>query len=67
MCCGDEKHEHHAHHGGHHDVLGRGMCGCGERRFMSRKERIEMLDEYSESLKRELEGVLEELRELKGE
>jgi hypothetical protein len=34
---------------------------------MSRKERIEMLDEYSESLKRELEGVLEELRELKGE
>jgi hypothetical protein len=67
MCCGEEMHRHHAHHGAHHRGMGHEMCGCGGRRFMSRKERIEMLEEYSESLKSELEGVLEELKELKGE
>jgi len=41
-------------------------CSCGGRRFLSKKERIEMLEEYKESLKSELEGVEEELRELKG-
>jgi hypothetical protein len=53
------------HHGIHHLGAG-GMCGCGchERRFMSKKERIEMLEEYRESLKCELEGVEEELKDL---
>jgi hypothetical protein len=45
--------------------MSHGMCGCGgERRFLSRKEKIEMLEEYRESLKSELEGVEEALKEL---
>jgi len=39
-------------------------CGCGERRFLSRKEKIEMLEEYREALKNELEGVEEQLKDL---
>ena len=68
MCCGEEMHGHHAHRGAHHRGMAHGMCGCGcgGRRFMSRKERIEMLEEYSESLKSELQGVEEELKELRG-
>jgi hypothetical protein len=42
-------------------------CGCGERRFLSRNEKIEMLEEYKESLKSELEGVEEALKELQRE
>jgi hypothetical protein len=43
------------------------MCGCdcGGRRFLSRKEKVEMLEEYREALKSELEGVEEKLNELK--
>jgi len=46
-----------------------GMCGCccQGRRFLSRREKIEMLEEYRESLKNELEGVEEELKTLKKE
>jgi hypothetical protein len=74
MCCGDENmhqgasgcHElplaKHGHHGHNHGTCG---CGCGGRRFLSRKEKIEMLEEYRESLKNELEGVEEALNELK--
>jgi hypothetical protein len=40
------------------------MCGCGGRMFLSKKERIEMLEEYRESLKCELDGVEEELKRL---
>jgi hypothetical protein len=42
------------------------MCGCGchERRFQSKKERIETLEEYMESLKSELVRVEEELKSL---
>lgn len=66
MCGCEEKHGHRAmsmHHGFHHSEA-RGMCDCGchERRFLSKKERIEMLVEYRESLKCELEGVEEELK-----
>ena len=73
MCCGDkEMHGHHAEHigqGSHHGGMAHGMCGCGcgERRFLSRKEKIEMLEEYRESLKNELEGVEETLKELQRE
>ena len=73
MCCGDkEMHGHHAGHiyqGSHHGGMVQSMCGCscGGRRFLSRKEKIEMLEEYKESLKNELEGVEEELKELKRE
>jgi hypothetical protein len=71
MCCGDEEmHERHAGHIGHeahHMGMAHGMCGCvcGGRRFLSRKEKVEILEEYRESLKNELEGVEEELNELK--
>ena len=71
MCCGDEEmHERHSGHIGHeahHMGMAHGMCGCGcgGRRFLSRKEKVEMLEEYRESLKNELEGVEEELNELK--
>ena len=71
MCCGDEemhgRHAEHMTHGAHHGANVQGMCGCGcgGRRFLSRKEKIEMLEEYRESLKNELEGVEEELNELK--
>jgi len=72
MCCGEEMHGHHVGrigHEAHHRGMAQGMCccGCGGRRFLSRKEKVEMLEEYRESLKSELEGVEEELRELKRE
>lgn len=72
MCCGEEMHGHHAGrigHGAPHGGMGHGKCdcGCGGRKFLSKKERIEMLEEYSGSLKSELEGVEEELKELRGE
>jgi len=72
MCCGEEMHGHHAghvSHGAHHRGMAHDMCGCGcgGRRFLSRKEKIEMLEEYRESLKNELEGVEEALKELKKE
>lgn len=59
MCGGEEK---QGHHSGEH-----GMCGCVGRRFLSKKERVEMLEEYRESLKCELEGVEEELKRLQVE
>lgn len=65
MCCG-EKQGHHAmpmRHGIHHSGA-HGTCGCGERKFLSKMERIEMLEEYRESLKCELDGVEEELKEI---
>ena len=71
MCCGDKEmqghHAGHIGHGAHHRGMAHGMCSCGGRRFLSRKEKIEMLEEYRESLKSELEGVEEELNELKRE
>jgi hypothetical protein len=64
MCGCEEKHSQHAmpmrptiHHSHAH-----GTCGCGERKFLSKNEKIEMLEEYRESLKCELEGVEEELK-----
>lgn len=70
MCCGGEMQGRHAGHMGHgaHGGMAHGACGCGcgGRRFLSKKERIEMLEEYSKSLRSELEGVEEELSRLKG-
>ena len=72
MCCGEEMQGHHARHvihGAPHGGMMHGIhgCCCGGRRFLSRREKIEMLEEYKESLKNELEGVEEELKELKRE
>lgn len=69
MCGCEEKQGYHAmsmRHEGHH-ASSHGMCRCHERRYLSRKERIGVLEEYRESLKRELEGVEEELKEIKRE
>ena len=70
MCCGEEMQGHHAEHmmhGAHRMGMAAGICGCGcgGRKFPSRKEKIEMLEEYKESLENELEGVEEELKRLK--
>jgi|GEM_PF-1394531 len=45
-------------------------CGCGDdlgfqRRFMTRKEELEMLEDYRGDLKLELEAVEERIAELK--
>jgi hypothetical protein len=69
MCDCEEKQGHHAmpmRHGIHHSDA-HGTCGCGEHKLLSKKERIEMLEEYRESLKCELDGVEKELKEIKVE
>jgi hypothetical protein len=67
--CGcEEKQGHNAvpmPHGVHHSHP-HGMCGCHKSRPLSKEEQIELLEGYRESLKRELEGVEEELKEIKG-
>ncbi|OPY52631.1 MAG: hypothetical protein A4E48_01037 [Methanosaeta sp. PtaU1.Bin060] len=58
---------HKGHQGMDAAAHGTCGCGCGERRFLSKKEKIEMLEEYKEALKCELEGVEEKLRDLSKE
>jgi hypothetical protein len=73
MCCGDN--ETHACRTGHtlpgtsHKGMVHGMCSCscGEQKILSEKEKVEMLEGYRKSLKNELEGVEEELKELQRE
>jgi len=70
MCCEDKKRRHHAERTAHDDhhagmVPGTCGCGCGGRKFLSKKEKIEMLEEYKESLKSELVGVEEALKMLR--
>ena len=68
MCCGEKQgHESVPMMHGVCQSGARGMCGCGERKFLSKKERIEMLEEYRESLKCELDGVEEEMKSLQTE
>jgi len=47
-----------------------GCCGCGcgpsFRRFFSSKEEQECLEAYSDELRKELAGVEERIKELKG-
>ena len=65
MCCSD-RHMHHGASECHEMPLAgpHGACGCGGRKFLGRKERVEMLESYREALKGELEGVEEALKEL---
>jgi hypothetical protein len=51
-----------SHHGSDHPGR-RDTCCCGHP-LPSREERISMLEKYRDSLKSELEGVEEELKEL---
>ncbi|HLC74586.1 MAG TPA: hypothetical protein VJH88_01890 [Candidatus Nanoarchaeia archaeon] len=41
-------------------------CGttCGPRSFLTREEKVEMLNEYRESLEKELQGVNERIKEV---
>lgn len=68
MCYGETEHGCHAGYMLPRANMARGMCPwCGGMRFLSKKERIELLEDYLESLKSEIEGVEEELKELKRE
>jgi hypothetical protein len=60
---------HHARHGIHHGGMMHGIhgCCCERRKFLSRREKIVILEEYRNSLVNELEGVEEELKILKKE
>jgi hypothetical protein len=62
MCYKDEMHSIP------HEQSGQGMCGCGcgGRKFLTKREKIEKLEEYSKMLKSELEGVEEKLKEIRG-
>jgi len=41
------------------------MCGYNARRFLTKQEKIEWLEEYKSSLEKELAGVSERIQELK--
>jgi hypothetical protein len=41
------------------------MCGYGGRRYLTKQERIEWLEEYKSNLEKELAGVSERIEELK--
>jgi len=63
--CGCHEPGHHsaaAHHGSGHSGK-RDVCCCGHP-LQSREERVSMLETLRDSLKSELEGVEEELKEL---
>ena len=59
----NEGNGHGHHHGGNFHGMCR--CDCHGGRFVGKKERTEMLEEYLESLKSETVEVEEELKELK--
>ncbi len=39
-------------------------CGSGGRSFLTKEERLEMLEEYKEQLEKEAKGVAERIKEL---
>ena len=41
-----------------------GPCGSGNRNFITKEEKVEMLDEYKETIEKELQGVKERIKEL---
>jgi len=41
------------------------LCGYGERRFLTKEEKIEWLEDYKSNLENELKGVTERIAELK--
>lgn len=66
MCC--EPRGGHRSSGGGGCNCGCCGCGCGtfSRRFISAKEELERLEHYKDELKKELAGVEERIKELKG-
>ncbi len=60
MCCSPKKN--------HKTETGFGNCCCGfTRRFITKKEKLQRLEDYKEQLSKELAGVNEHLQEMKGE
>ena len=53
----------HSTSGGHGCSCG--CCGCGSfsRRFITKKEKMECLENYREQLKKELEGLEEHIQD----
>jgi len=48
-----------------HGYCNTGSCGCGTNRsFLTKKEKIEMLKEYKETLEKEAKGISERIEEL---
>lgn len=41
------------------------MCGHVGRRFLTKEEKVEWLEEYKSGLEKELQGVTERIQELK--
>ena len=41
-----------------------GATTCGPRNFLTSEEKVDMLNEYKESLEKELQGVKERIKEL---
>ena len=41
------------------------LCGYGERRFLTKEEKVEWLEDYKSNLENELKGVTERIAELK--
>jgi hypothetical protein len=48
------------------EIMGYGCCGSGYtgRNFLTREEKIRLLREYHQDLKREVQGVEERIKEL---
>ena len=44
-----------------------GDCGCTSRSFLTKEEKLELLQEYKASLEKEAKGVAERIQELKKE
>jgi hypothetical protein len=55
----------------YHGALGSSCCGYGYsvfgRRFLSTKEKKQMLEEYRDQLQKELAGVDDRIKEIKGD
>jgi len=41
------------------------LCGYSERRFLTKEEKVEWLEDYKSNLENELKGVTERIAELK--
>jgi hypothetical protein len=41
------------------------MCGYGGRRYLTKEEKLEWLEDYKSNLEKELQGVTERIQELK--
>lgn len=67
MCCKRDHYGNHAQCTSQLSMAGKGCgCGCGEQGFLSKEEKVELLEKYKESLKSKLEDAEEKLKEFNG-